>query len=492
MSARPASGALRLRRPGAARVAAAGQRELVRAAADGRAPLRPRQALRLRWRGCCPRRGAAARGCLGSGAAPGHRGSSGLRRALDSRSQASRARPSVRARRVPQRRRLDRRHAAVPGAGRDRHVVYVQHLAETGQIPDDDDGIPVLGRAAGALLGRAALRRGGRPAARARHLRREYYDSAVDAVAQDPPNPANGRRIDRELEPAAALLRAGAPPPTSLRPWHDLLDRLWLMRLVSALLAALTTLFIFLFLREVLAEPWTWTVGALGGGLPAAVRLHLGRGASGRAALHRLGGAASSGSRARFGGGCTRSGARRSGWRSPSALLAKLNFVALMPGAVLALGLLVWRAGARPARPRCAARPCALGAAGGCGGSVRRAQRARLGPAPDGRVARVRSRRRRPRRRRAAAPITRREQLCYTWQLYLPRLPFMNDQFAYFPLWQTFFKGTIGRLRLARHALSDRGSTRSPSCIAGAARGAAGRGALAPARGAARALAGAA
>ena len=43
-----------------------------------------------------------------------------------------------------------------------------------------------------------------------------------------------------------------------------------------------------------------------------------------------------------------------------------------------------------------------------------------------------------------AAPITRTEQLSYTWQLYLPRLPFMQDQFAYYPLWQTFFKGTIG------------------------------------------------
>ena len=36
-----------------------------------------------------------------------------------------------------------------------------------------------------------------------------------------------------------------------------------LLRLLSAALAALTTLFVFLFLREVLVERWTWTVGAL-------------------------------------------------------------------------------------------------------------------------------------------------------------------------------------------------------------------------------------
>ena len=35
-------------------------------------------------------------------------------------------------------------------------------------------------------------------------------------------------------------------------------------------------------------------------------------------------------------------------------------------------------------------------------------------------------------------------QLGYTWQLYLPRLPFMNDQFEYFPPYTTWFKGAIG------------------------------------------------
>ena len=43
-----------------------------------------------------------------------------------------------------------------------------------------------------------------------------------------------------------------------------LLDQLALMRLLSALLAGLTALFAFLFLREALpAVPWAWTVGGL-------------------------------------------------------------------------------------------------------------------------------------------------------------------------------------------------------------------------------------
>jgi len=45
-----------------------------------------------------------------------------------------------------------------------------------------------------------------------------------------------------------------------------------------------------------------------------------------------------------------------------------------------------------------------------------------------------------------AKTINLREQLGYTWQLYLPRLPFMRDQFAYFPPYNVWFKGTIGKL----------------------------------------------
>ena len=50
------------------------------------------------------------------------------------------------------------------------------------------------------------------------------------------------------------------------------------LRLLSALLAAMTVLFVFLFLRELLpSTPWAWTVGRPGGRLPADVRLHLQR-----------------------------------------------------------------------------------------------------------------------------------------------------------------------------------------------------------------------
>jgi hypothetical protein len=37
------------------------------------------------------------------------------------------------------------------------------------------------------------------------------------------------------------------------------------------------------------------------------------------------------------------------------------------------------------------------------------------------------------------------QQLGYTWQLYLPRLPFMLDQFTYFPPWEVWFRGFVGK-----------------------------------------------
>ncbi len=52
--------------------------------------------------------------------------------------------------------------------------------------------------------------------------------------------------------------------PYWLSPSHEILTRLTLMRLLSALMAAGTVLAIFIFLRELLPRsPWTWTVGAL-------------------------------------------------------------------------------------------------------------------------------------------------------------------------------------------------------------------------------------
>ncbi len=320
------------------------------------------------------------------------------------------------------------------------HVVYAQHLAETGQIPDDDDAYPFSDELQATVVAQRFGELIGRPDERS--VPAEYYDSAVDSVVADPPNPANGRgSIESSNQPP--LYYAAAAAAYLASPWQDLLHRLWLMRLVSALFAGLTTLFTYLFLREVLAEPWTWTVGALAVAFQPLFGF-ISSGVHPDALLFTASAALFFTVARAFRRGLTPGRGAAIGLALTVGLFTKLNFVALIPGVVIALGLLVWRAGAkRPGALRGAATALGVLAAAvvlfgalnavvwdrPLNGRVTTSEEqvAPSEPASE-----------------PAAPITRKEQLSYTWQLYLPRLPFMQDQFAYYPLWQTFFKGTIG------------------------------------------------
>jgi 4-amino-4-deoxy-L-arabinose transferase-like glycosyltransferase len=319
------------------------------------------------------------------------------------------------------------------------HVVYAQHLAETGNIPHDVDGDPFSAELHAVLEAERFPQVVGRP--RDRPLLSEADQTAVDAVVADPADPSTGSGwIESSSQPPLYYaMEAGA---YLVSPWQNLLDRLALMRLVSALLAGVTTLLTYLFLRELLVEPWTWTVGALavafqplfgfisGGVHPdtlmctaaAGLLLALARG---------------------FRRGLTPGLGVALGIAAGVGLFAKLNFQTLLPGAVLGLALLVWRAGP--------ARATALRSAGAALGvfAVAVALYASLNvlvfdrPA-SGRVQGESARAAGAPDPATLAPISRAEQISYTWQVYLPKLPFMNDQFERYPLWDTFYKGTIG------------------------------------------------
>jgi 4-amino-4-deoxy-L-arabinose transferase-like glycosyltransferase len=217
------------------------------------------------------------------------------------------------------------------------------------------------------------------------------------------------------------------------------------MRVLSALLCALTVVFVYLFLRELFPQPWTWTMGALavafqplfgfiGSGVTPDTLLF----ATSAALFWLLARAFHRGLTPRLGAGI--------GVVLVLGMLAKLNFLALVPGAALGIALLVWRERRSPALRRAAtgaALACAIvvavsatyvalnetlwnRAAWGGGLSVAAKAATRSGAAP-------------------GDPNTLNNQLSYTWQLYLPRLPFMNRQFAGFPPWDLWFKGLIGR-----------------------------------------------
>jgi hypothetical protein len=233
-----------------------------------------------------------------------------------------------------------------------------------------------------------------------------------------------------------------------LSPSSTLPNRIHAMRLVSVLLAAVTALLVFGFLRELLpGTPWAWTIGTLAVAFQPMFGFVSG-GVNSDALLF----AAASGvfyMLAR----CFRLGltTRRGLWLgalTAAGLLAKINMLGLLPGIVLGVLLLVLRAA--PERRRDAARG-ALGALAvvavaalvyiglnetvwdrglffGASGASLRSDTGITGPAD---VTQVPSR-------------SIGDALSYAWQFYLPRLPFMDPQFAHYPLYEVWFKGFIG------------------------------------------------
>jgi 4-amino-4-deoxy-L-arabinose transferase-like glycosyltransferase len=312
------------------------------------------------------------------------------------------------------------------------HVYYGQFLAETGQTPRPIDvsylSEEELEFTFGVKLFDVVGNRDGRPPWT--HIE----DVRLDArLAADPARVSQGGSGGVGHYPPAYYMLGSAA--YLLTPSDSLADRMAAMRLVSSLLAGVAVLFAFLFLRELLPRhPWAWTVGALAvalqplfGFMSGVFNPDMGMIAASAALFYLLARA--------FRRGLTVPLAAAIAVAVAVGILSKLAMVGMLPGAALGLLLLAlrdgrWRAfgiGAgvfagiialytvvnvaiwnRPALPF------------GGGGS-------------------------------SAAPATAtprgnwREMLVYIWQDFLPRLPFMEDRFADFPLWERWIVGWTGR-----------------------------------------------
>lgn len=147
------------------------------------------------------------------------------------------------------------------------HYAYVEHLAQAHRPPAErPDAEPFLLDVSPALL--AAYRD-----TKAEQVGGDARDkgvwSALDqrTLARDEQAPLSRSAGDYSYAstPQPPLYYALAAVPYALAPHATPLQRLALMRLLSALLAGVTVLFAFLFLREALpGVPAAWTVGALG------------------------------------------------------------------------------------------------------------------------------------------------------------------------------------------------------------------------------------
>jgi Predicted membrane protein (DUF2142) len=312
------------------------------------------------------------------------------------------------------------------------HFAYVQQLAETGRLPNSS-GEQYSPEETAALQA----------------LRQEYIKQTPQELSIY--SQAEQQRLQRAL--TAPLSRKGEgdggvaasePPlyyaletiPYGVGTAGTLLDRLELMRLLSALMAGLTALFTFLFVRELLpGVRWAWTVGALGvafvplfGFTSGAVTPDAMLFAVSAALFYCLARA--------FRRGLTKRSAYAIGAVIAVGLLTKLNFVGLLPGAILGLVLLA-RAAARTSAGTAYRWLAGALAIGACPAVIYALVNTISGHPTLGLVS------------GAIGGETHHGSLIgeisYIWQLYLPRLPGMPHDFpGFFTTRGIWFQGYVG------------------------------------------------
>lgn len=327
------------------------------------------------------------------------------------------------------------------------HVAYAQYVAESGKPPAGRSDRHPFSEEERALLD--ALR----------------WKQVIRRVDNRPPATASAEKLlERTVDAPADRLGEGGytsitnNPPLyyaataaayRLSPSTSLPDRIHAMRLLSALLAAITVLLVFLFLRELLpATQWAWTIGTLAVAFQPMFGFMSG-GVNSDSLLYAAAAGVFLALAYSFRRGLTSKRGVALGACVSVGVLAKINMLGLLPGVALGLVLLVSRA--TPSERREALRGAVSAVAivavallvyaafnstvwerslfFGASGHALGSGEGVLGPgdvtsAPSGSLGNA---------------------LSYGWQFYLPRLPFMDSQFTYYPFWEIWFKGFIGQ-----------------------------------------------
>ncbi len=325
------------------------------------------------------------------------------------------------------------------------HTGYAQYIAEVGKPPAGEKENPGLAEQERQLLDALGWHEViHRPDSRP--LITERVHRHLEEVVDTPADPkGKGGVTTATYNPP--LYYAGAAAAYRISPATDLADRVHLMRLFSALLAGITALFLFLFLRELLpAQPWAWTIGALAVAFQPTVGF-IGGGVSPDNLVIAATAALFFCIARAFRHGLTVPGGIAIGAASATAVLAKAPALGLVPGIVLGVALLVFQAS--PSKRGDALRG-ALAAAGTFAVPVLLYMLLNVtvwdrgiffGAEPDPAV-------------EALGPETTTSPtqetatltgvISHYWQFYLPRLPGMEDAFAAYPLRDIIFNGSIG------------------------------------------------
>jgi 4-amino-4-deoxy-L-arabinose transferase-like glycosyltransferase len=306
-----------------------------------------------------------------------------------------------------------------PFQGKDEvdHFAYVEQLAENGTLPEN-------GQENGTYSTEEEL------VLRGLHYSKVTHSPQTPAIS----SMAEQRTLTEDVHAGESLKGSGeagiatSEPPLyyalQMIPYElgrgNILTQLQLMRLVGALFGAMTALFVFLFLREVLPRvPWAATVGAICVALQPQFAFMSGS-VSPDAMLFTVAAAIFLCLARAFNRGLSRRLAVTLGILIAVGFLTKLNFVGLAPGVFVGLVVLAVR-GVR-SQGRGALLPPALAAGIGVSPAMLYALRNILSNHPtfgilSGIVSSV-----------SAQSLF--HIFSYTWQLYLPRLPGMTHYFA--------------------------------------------------------------
>jgi hypothetical protein len=330
------------------------------------------------------------------------------------------------------------------------HFAYAQYLAETGKPPPHRRGAEYSRQEQTTLEHLFFFSTQGHR--NMRGVLTDAEDRGLRLVLAKHPSPVgHGGATSATNQPP--LYYALEAIPYWLSPSHDILSRLALMRLLSALMAAGTVLAVFLFLRELLpGYPWTWTVGALAVAFQPTFD-DIAAGVQGDNLLFLAASLAFLMLLRSYRRGLTIRRAVALGAITATGLLAKLTFIGLVPGIVVALLLLTWRAlpqGRRAALTALAAAAAVAAVPFGLYALLNVTVWHRGGPLAGG-VADVTGS-----RLSANHVVTLAQTLNYIWQLYLPRLWFMHPTyFSGYPLWHTWFNGSIGHFGYLDYGFPD-------------------------------------
>jgi 4-amino-4-deoxy-L-arabinose transferase-like glycosyltransferase len=311
------------------------------------------------------------------------------------------------------------------------HFAYVQHLAEAGRLPEPN----ATAFSNEEVFTLNALYQG--------IVRFKPQFPSIGSLAQQ-------RALQQVLAssharggPIGAGTAASEPPlyyaletlPYYVGSGGNILERLQLMRLLSALMAAVAALFTFLFVREALpGSPWAWTVGALGVALTPLLGFVAG-GVNPESMLIAVSAAGFYVLARAFRRGFTLGLAIALGLVIATGSLTKLNFIGLAPGMLLGAAVLGLRATPTPSRHRL--RSLAASWSIGCAPAIAYLLIKLVGHHPAaGTSSGVHL--------HLGSAFT---AIGYIWQFYLPTLPFMRDYFpgVFMPhVWFDAFVGLYG------------------------------------------------